>query len=415
MKTTGIIAEYNPFHTGHEYQLTYTREKLGADFIIVAMSGDYVQRGAPALLPKHMRAEMALRSGADLVLELPVSIATASAEFFAAGGVSLLDGLGVVDSLCFGSEAGETEPLQELANLLADEPIEYKNKLQEYLRQGVSYPSARSRALSEYSKDEHAAEILSSPNNILGLEYCKAINRLHSTIKPVTLRRQGSGYHDERSAPGDFPSATAIRLMIKERHSENQATRGENHRQYTEPFPVPAPARRLLEKAIATEAYITEEDLNLLLHYCLLSEDLESLCGYMDMTESLARRILKERSRFVDFSQFTGLLKTKDITQTRIQRALMHMLLHIHTTPTEVPYARVLGFRRSSAPLLKEIKAHGRIPLITKIADAPGILDTESMRLLDETTYASNVYQSILSHKTGRGFIHEYEKQVVIV
>lgn len=458
MKTTGIIAEYNPFHAGHEYQLTYTREKLGADFVIVAMSGDYVQRGAPALLPKHVRAEMALRCGADLVLELPVSVSTASAEFFAAGGVSLLDGLGVVDTLCFGSEAGEVEFLQKLAGILVNEPDEYKIRLQTYLRWGVSYPAARSRALAEYceteqiftrhckneqawaehSEAEQAKQILSSPNNILGLEYCKALHKLGSQIQPVTLLRRGSGYHDESSTPGEFPSATSIRQTISQGLGEKEKCFDGQ---------IPAPARKLLEEAVSAGAFVTEDDLSVLLHYCLLSENLESLCTYLDMTESLARRILKERSRFVDFRQFAGLLKTKDITQTRIQRALLHMLLHIHEVPmktptpksiemptttstemlteiptttsiemsTGIPYARVLGFRRSSTPLLKEIKARGRIPLITKIADAPGLIDEKGMKLLDETTYASNVYESILCRKTGRGFIHEYEKRLVIV
>lgn len=427
MKITGIIAEYNPFHAGHEYQLTYTREKLGADFVIVAMSGDYVQRGAPALLPKHVRAEMALHCGADLVLELPVSAATASAEFFAMGGVSLLDGLGVVDTLCFGSEAGEIESMQKLADILLNEPEEYKSRLQNHLRSGLSYPSARSRALAEYCDcKETLAKILSSPNNILGLEYCKALKKLGSQIQPATLLRSGSAYHDESSTPGEFPSATAIRQSIHQ---------GLWKKENCFDGMIPAPAKRLLDEAVSAGAFVTEDDLSTLLHYCLLSENLESLCAYLDMTESLARRILKERNYFVDFRQFAGLLKTKDITQTRIQRALLHILLRIHDAPmaisteistetsaethaemcTGIPYARVLGFRRSSASLLKEIKAHGHIPLITKIADAPGLIDENGMKLLEETTYASNVYESILCRKTGRGFIHEYEKRLVIL
>ena len=153
MKTAGIIAEYNPFHKGHEYQIRYTKEKLKADYVIVAMSGDYVQRGTPALISKHARAEMALRCGADLVLEMPVSVSTASAEAFAMGGVSLLDGLGVVDMLCFGSESGEISALKELAEILVEEPEEYKKLLKSFLSEGLTFPAARSQALTEYFKN----------------------------------------------------------------------------------------------------------------------------------------------------------------------------------------------------------------------------------------------------------------------
>ena len=143
----GIICEYNPFHNGHAYQIQKARELTGCDFVVVVMSGDFVQRGAPALMEKHVRAEMTLLGGADLVLEMPLQTATASAEGFAAGGVSLLDGLGVVDELCFGSECGDTETLMNIAQILVKEPFEYRKLLQQNLRTGMSFPAARSSAL----------------------------------------------------------------------------------------------------------------------------------------------------------------------------------------------------------------------------------------------------------------------------
>ena len=246
MKTAGIIAEYNPFHKGHEYQIRYTKEKLKADYVIVAMSGDYVQRGTPALISKHARAEMALRCGADLVLEMPVSISTASAEAFAMGGVSLLDSLGIVDILCFGSESGEISALKELAEILVEEPEEYKKLLKSFLSEGLTFPAARSQALTEYFKNprnfsgddfdgvltpllNEVTQILNTPNNILGIEYCKALLRLNSQICPVTIRREGMGYHETTVPEGDsassspdlqsstdfFASATAIRSLIQ--------------------------------------------------------------------------------------------------------------------------------------------------------------------------------------------------------
>ena len=178
MKTAGIIAEYNPFHTGHEYQINYIKEKLRTDYIVIAMSGDFVQRGTPALFSKYVRAEMALRSGADLVLELPVSISSASAELFARGGVQLLDGLGVTDILCFGSECGDTDALMELAKILAEEPEAFQDALRRNLKDGMTFPKARSMALSAvFPEAEKYQQLLSSPNNILGIEYCKAILR----------------------------------------------------------------------------------------------------------------------------------------------------------------------------------------------------------------------------------------------
>ena len=209
MKVVGIIAEYNPFHKGHEYQIRYAREILGADYIVVAMSGDFVQRGAPALMEKHLRAEMgsSRRRRSD-----PGNAGTDSNG--QCGRIcrrwrKLLDGLGVVDELCFGSECGDTETLMNIAQILIKEPFEYRKLLQQNLRTGMSFPAARSSALIRYMREkatsvhntfgvssEHIELILSSPNNILGIEYCKALLRLNSRILPHALLRKGCGYHD---------------------------------------------------------------------------------------------------------------------------------------------------------------------------------------------------------------------------
>ena len=192
MKTAGIIAEYNPFHRGHEYQIQYTKEKLGADYVIVTMSGDYVQRGTPALISKHLRAEMALRCGADLVLEMPVSVSTASAEAFAMGGVSLLDSLGVVDMLCFGSESGEISTLQKLAEILVKEPDEYKHLLKSFLSQGLSFPTARSQALTEYLK---AVCRLTKANTVEDSDHLSQVN---AAQRSSTLPTISSGLNTAR-------------------------------------------------------------------------------------------------------------------------------------------------------------------------------------------------------------------------
>lgn len=408
MKIAGIIAEYNPFHKGHEYQIAYTKEYLGADYIIIAMSGDYVQRGTPALLPKHIRTEMALKCGADLVLELPVSVSTASAELFAKGGVQLLENLGVVDFLCFGSESGSVSELKSLAAILTAEPEEYKKVLKKQLSQGNTFPSARALAVQEYCQTvsddslKHAEELLLSPNNILGIEYCKALLRLKSSIEPCTLKREGAGYHDT-SLFHQNPSASAIRKHFLSSENDLKDMEGALPK---EVFPV-------LLKAFTENAFLTEEDLSLLLHYRLLEEQTPE--HFLDVSPELSRRIYNTRNKYQNFSQFVSLLKTKELTQTRIQRALLHLLLQIRETPENIPFARVLGFRRESTPLLKEIKKRSSIPLVTKVSDAAKILAEPDQKLLYETVFASNVYESILCQKTGKPFRHEFEKQLVIL
>lgn len=427
MNVTGIIAEYNPFHRGHQYQIDYIKNVLRSDYVIVVMSGDYVQRGTPALLSKHLRTEMALRCGADLVLEMPVSVSTASAEAFAMGSVSILDSLQVVDQLCFGSEYGEVSALQGLAAILVREPEEYRRLLKSFLSEGRSFPAARSQALIEYFKDSHHFEgddfdgiltpllnqivqILNLPNNILGIEYCKALLRLDSSIRPVTLKRQGMRYHDTvlneqfTSAPEHFASASAIRNALKSDSKINGVLKE-----------VPNEAASILETAVNKNEFLLEDDFSLLLQYCLLNETPESLISYADMSKDLATRIYSQINHFENFTQFTELLKTKELTYTRIQRALLHTILKVREQPKGIPYARVLGFRKSSSPLLKEIKQHTTIPVITKAADASGILSADGQKIWNDNLRASNIYESILAQKTGRPFVHEYQKQLVLL
>lgn len=435
MKVTGIIAEYNPFHKGHKYQIDYCKKKLNSDYVIVAMSGDYVQRGTPALLPKHVRAEMALRCGADLVLEMPVSVSTASAEAFAMGGVSMLDGLHIMDSLCFGSEYGKVSALMELAEILVEEPEEYRQLLKEFLSNGLSFPSARCQALTEYFRNPHnftgddfdgvltpllnqIVQILNSPNNILGIEYCKALLRLKSNIKPVTLKRQGMGYHEtlaetdgsDRFSCTDgntFASASAIRELLKATLTPETISRIASQ--------VPDEISLLLASSLQRNEFLTEDALDPLLSYCILKENVDSFCSYLDVSRDLAERIMNRSNELNGFLQAASFLKTKELTQTRIQRALLHIILGIREVPATVPYARVLGFRKESSALLKEIKDSSSIPLITKLADADSLLSEAGKVLLSETAFASNLYEKLLCRKNGRKFVHEYQKQLVIL
>ena len=402
MNIIGIIAEYNPFHQGHQYQFDYVRKNLNADYIIIAMSGDFVQRGIPALLPKHVRAEMALRCGADLVLELPVSFSTASAETFAMGGVSLFHGLGVTDCLCFGSENGEVTELQALAEVLVHEPEDYKVQLKKLLKTGLSFPAARSLALKEYFDD--VGSILSTPNNILGIEYCKALLRLKSNIQPVTLKRIGANYHQLAIRKNQPPSASAIRHFFKAGNSPEDLD-----------GLLPEICLSIMENARLNNEFVCENDFDLLLSYRLLNETTESLLQYADMSADLAARIISRRNQFQSFMQFTDILKTKELTRARIQRALLHTVLGTREIPQILPYGRILGFRREAAPLLKRIKAETSIPVIVKAADAASLLSESALPVWRENVLASNIYESVLSNKTKKAFVHEYKKQLVII
>lgn len=434
MIVTGLIAEYNPFHKGHEYHIEMAKRMTGADYIVVVMSGDFVQRGTPAIISKHSRAKMALLSGADLVLELPVLYATASAESFAYGGVKILEQLGITDYICFGSECADASVLMTIADILVHEPKWYSCALKQHLKQGMSYPAARAAALPEYQ------DILSKPNNILGIEYCKALLRLNSKITPVTLKREGAGYHDTTlsipqeaatdSVSKQFASASGIRKhLLNVMNSNSTDTPNTNkitnanttlsllsHIQEVE-NQLPAQAYPVLKKELQENGALSEDDFSQLLFYRLLQlNSQEELFPYADMSEELANRVFKHRYDFISFSQFTDQLKTKEVTRTRINRALLHFLLDIKKTDDSLEvYGRILGFRKTSSELLSHIKKTGLLPLITKHSQTETILNPIQKEIFQKDIEASNLYEMVLSQKNNRAMIHEYQKQILLL
>ena len=411
MIINGVVAEYNPFHNGHLYQLKDAKEKNHADYTIVVMSGNFVQRGAPALLDKYARTKMALSCGADLVLELPCIYATSSAEYFATGAVSLLDKLGVVNQICFGSECGDASVLTKIAKLLACEPEEYTKLLKEYLKQGLSYPSARTQALLNYCPEFHEyRDILSSPNNILGIEYIKALIRRNSSVIPYTTTRLGSDYHDKT-----FDECNCSALAIREAIFNGSDTD-------TLSSQIPSPVYEILTDCFTSISPVSGNDFSGLLHYKLLLEAEKGYTDYLDVTQDLSDRIFKNLYSYSSFHGFCELLKTKDITYTRISRCLFHILLDIKKTDLEVclemdhvPYARVLGFRRDAEPLLKEIKNTSSIPFITKLADAGKLLSEDAFLMLQKDLKCSSIYESIACLKSNTLMKNELQKQIVIV
>lgn len=429
MKIVGLIAEYNPFHNGHEYHIKRAKEITGADAVVVVMSGNFVQRGAPAIMPKHLRAKVALKSGAALILEIPIPFAVGSAEYFARGAVALLNSLGCIDFLCFGSECGDIKALENIAQVLADEPQEYRSLLRACLKEGLSFPAARERALRDYLHDDSLSRILAAPNNTLGVEYIKALIRLKSPIRPFTILRKDSRYHSETLEPaGNFSSATAIRRLLL--FSGNSLTTDQD-RPFDEPKlssilarleeHVPPECVALLERTHLSRYPVYSNDFSLLVKYQLMKETRETLSLYADISEDLANRILNHLNDYQNFDQFCNLLKTKEITYSRISRALLHVILGIHSSFLDqlskeglIHYARMLGFSRKGKDVLSAIKQHSAVPLISKAGDME-TLSGLGKRMIDADLFASNLYESVITAKFKTPFCNEYSHPLVIV
>lgn len=401
MNVTAIISEYNPLHKGHLHHIETARKETNADFIIAVMSGNFVQRGTPAILDKYARAEAALKSGVDLVLELPVMYATASAEYFALGGVSLANTLGCVTHLSFGSEYGQADKFMQTAKLLLTEPEEMKQPLKEALKEGLSYPAARAYAVK--ASHPELADILEQPNNILGVEYCKALLKLKSPILPHTIKRRGQDYHSETTDEG-FASATGIRKLLGDNSEENNTILESQL----------APSSYELLKDSLGKPQLTEDDFSIMLHYKLLTESRANLTDYFGVTKELSNRIYKHLHEFENFSSFAELLKTKNITRTAINRALLHILLGVKSADVQavtkrgcVDYIRVLGFRKEATGLLKEFSAIPEIPLITNLSDAPVLCETDIR--------ADQIYQIGASHKYNEPYKNEYQRKMLVV
>lgn len=441
MKVVGLITEYNPFHNGHKYHIEEAKRITGADYAIAVMSGNFVQRGTPAVMDKYSRAEMALHNGVDLVLELPVCYATGSAEFFAHGAVSLLEQLGIVDYLCFGSECGNIDLIKDAAKLLLEAPDSFEDELLSLLKEGLTYPAARLKALEHYlssssvnKESSSLSKILMEPNNILGIEYMKAIYRLSSSLIPVTIKRQSAHYHDlnltgqNTSATAELSftcdssvpvipvisSATAIRNALQDADGISGLPITENS--------VPADVYDYLSMNYLKTFPITIEDFSEIIKYKLMSEDALSLARYVDITSDLADRMKHISNYEISITELSKNLKTKNLTLTRINRALIHMLLNITADTFEeynrhgyASYARVLGIKETSSHLLRKASKIGRIPIITKVSSAEKQLDSLGMQMFSEDLLATHLYNQAIYEKFKTSLPNEYKHGICII
>ena len=378
MNVVGIIAEYNPFHEGHAYQIQKAKEQCGAEFAVVVMNGDFVQRGEPAIFDKYTRTKEALLGGADLIFELPVRFGLSSAGDFAMGGILALNALPFVTHLCFGTETGDLTPLLQAVTFLCDEPDSYRTRVKHFVKQGILYPKARSLALA--AESGLPTETWDSPNNILGLEYCVALQKLHSKIKPFTIRREGQGYHDnDTPALSDFPSATFLREKIR------KAGEKEN---------------------------LSLSDFSSLIGYSLLTA--KDLCRIKDITPDLSDRIRNELPKYREINEFVKTIKNPSLTTGRIKRSFFQCLFDIEKEEPVMPYLRVLGMKKEASSLLSQ-KENASCQILTKLAfDVPKMDDT-AKKLFAKDLLASDLYRQVFCHKYNQTLPNEYQHSPIVL
>ncbi|MBM7581916.1 putative nucleotidyltransferase [Caldicoprobacter guelmensis] len=419
MKVLGIIAEYNPFHNGHLYHLTSSLELIKPDYIIVAMSGHFTQRGEAAIIDKWERTEMALRNGVDIVIELPIAYSSQTAELFAYGGVQLLNHTGVVTHISFGSEIGEIHPLAEIARILADEPHSFKTLLKQYLNQGLPFPLARHRAIVEHAKmsglnfaESQWEKMLSSSNSILAIEYLKALYRTKSNMIPVTIKRIGAPYNAQEMS-GELSSATAIRNEVIKQNDWNNISRA-----------MPQPSFEILKRAIESgKGPVSNTSLEQLILGKIRSMSLKDIENLMDVDEGLENRIKECALKASTLNEFMSLIKTKRYTYTRLQRILIHALLDITKEKVErfknaggPQYLRVLGFSKRAIPLLKQLKQHARKPIITKVSHYERVLENPIAREMFEIDIlATNLYSLGIPQPKYRKGNRDFTEKIRIV
>ncbi len=382
----GIVSEYNPFHNGHLMHLQKSKELTHTDFTIAVMSGNFVQRGDTSIVDKWTKAEMALKSGVDLVIELPTLYAISSAENFADGAIKILNSLGIVDYVSFGSEIGEITPLDDVASVLYKEPKEFSSLITRQLRSGLSYPKARELAIQMYfGSSQKYTDVLENPNNILGIEYLKSLKRLKSPITPITLKRKYSDYNSNDIKSG-IASATAIRTMLQ---------KGKNIH-----YVVPYETYELLEEKkkygqiIPSLSIFSKEII-----YTLRKMTLSEIATLPDVSEGLENKIKAAANTSNNLEELILKIKSKRYTQSRIQRILLYALLNISEkditmSKKQMPYIRVLGFNKNGKKIISAIaNQNPKLQIIVSVKKfMENNTDKHLHTMISKDIFATNVY-----------------------
>ncbi|MBR1874488.1 MAG: nucleotidyltransferase family protein [Eubacterium sp.] len=406
MNVVGIIAEYNPFHSGHAYQIRRAKEMAEADYVVVILSGDFVQRGEPAIFDKYSRTKDALEGGADLVFEMPIRYSLSSAGDFAYGGIKALNELGFVTHVCFGSEQGNIDSFMKVAETLEREDrsrTEFQSILESRLKEGLSYPDARAQALLNVIGETDIDEpFFSMPNNILGIEYCLSLLKLGSHIIPLTLLREGQDYRDATNPSlKRYPSSTAIRAGILKSNTP----------------------------------HLVLDDFSDIICYSLRdiirnNGDLKGLHKSIDSVKDISTdiygRIRSALDEFTSASDLISKIKTKAFTESRLRRCLLQSALHLTETDTSMPYLHLLGLNTNAGHLLRKLRGAGidepesydsdsALHIVTRLsADLPRLND-EARRLYEQDLFAADMYRYTFQCKYRVTLPNEYQQAPVVV
>ncbi len=389
-KILGIIAEYNPLHNGHIYHIKKSKEVTGADYAVAVISGNFTQRGEPSIVSKWNKAKMAIDSGEiDLVIELPTLYGISSAESFANGGVEILNELGITDCISFGIENDNIEEIKQIAEILYSEPEEYKKILREELQKGISYPKAREQAIEKYTNNSRYGDILLGANNILGIEYLKALRRLNETgeikkeIIPIGIKREKVN-HDSRQIIDNYASGTEVRDLCSQGRLEEVKKL------------VPKSSFEVLSENEKNGTYVLGlKDFEKEIIYRIRTMNIKEIEELPEVTEGLEYLIKETASKTNKLDELIDGIKSKRYTQTRIQRILLYALLRITKEDMEmskstVPYIRVLGLNENGKRLLSKIDSNNIITSVKKFEE--GCTDNRYKRMLEIDKLSTDIY-----------------------
>jgi predicted nucleotidyltransferase len=404
LKALGVIVEYNPFHNGHLFHIEAAKQEAEPDVVIAVMSGNFLQRGEPALVNKWYRAEMALLGGVDIVIELPYRFATQKAETFALGAVSILNSLNC-ESLCFGSEHGKISSFHETSDLIKTKNVQFQNGVKQNMKDGISYPKALERSFNNLSPTEDMID-LSKPNNILGFHYVEAIDKLGSPIKPITIKRKNAEYHDEHFSSETIASATSIRKALFSNSTQNVIDRF-----------VPTTTKDLLMTYIHTYQNLHQwENYWSLLRYRLIQASNTELKEMYEVEEGLENRFKQAAFSSQSFQEFMQSIKTKRYTWTRLQRACLHILTNtkknaiLQEAQQPPSYLRLLGMTKKGQKYLNYQKKALDLPLVTKVSSFQSNFD------LSLDMKASHLYSLGLSEPYQSKLLNlEYKQPPIIL
>lgn len=405
-KVLGIIAEYNPFHNGHLLHLEKSKKICDAQYSVCVMSGNFVQRGNTSIVNKWIRAEMALKSGVDLVLELPTVYSISSAENFAEGAIKLLNSLKIVDTVSFGSENSDINVLNRISSILQEEPKQYLELLNSELKKGLSFPKARENAILLYLNDKKYLNILNQPNNTLAIEYLKALKKYKSHISPISVKRE-KVFYNSNCIVDEYASATAIRNMII-------------HEQFNDIRKVvPTSSYNLLMDEIEKGHLVIDiSKFEKEILYAIRRLSADDIKNIPEVTEGLENAIKNASNSCNNLSELINIVKSKRYTQTRIQRILLYILLNItkkdmYLSRKNIPYARILGYSPQGKELISEIyRANPKITLITSVKN---FLDSSNNKtykyMLNKDILATNIYTLAYNNNSTANL--DYTKKIV--